>query len=92
MLWHITASINKMNCPHIWVVQNLSVMLGFVVFSLAELGIKARPRCVLQIPADLHIRKGLGLTLMKVRSLLSKMDIIKISIEGVPQMFNFQET
>lgn len=37
--------------------------------------------CVLQIPADLHMRKGLGVMLMKVRSLLSKLDIIKIGIK-----------
>lgn len=36
--------------------------------------------CVLQIPVDLHMRKGLRLIL---RSILSKKDIIKIGIKMV---------
>lgn len=45
-----------------------------------------------KILADLHMRKALGSTLMKVGSLLSKVHITKISIKAVSQMFGFCKT
>lgn len=43
MLQRITASINKMNCPHIGFYKNLRSDVGNVFFA-AQRGIKSRPR------------------------------------------------
>lgn len=76
------ASIKKMNCKHIVFHKVLSLCCFFNTW-LWKHGIKSRPRCppLCGESCRLAHEERLSLKHMKVRSLLSKWDIIKIGIK-----------